>query len=77
MGDLNEWSAGSGCLKDFAAHFQFAATGKSYHARRPMARLDRIMASPDLEIVEAGVHVSPSSRNASDHLPVWAELRQR
>lgn len=74
MGDLNEWSAQSGCLRDFAAHFAFAETGKSFHARRPVARLDRIMASPDLRIDEAGVHDSPSSRTASDHLPVWARL---
>ncbi len=74
MGDLNEWSANSGCLRDFAAHFAFADTGKSFHARRPMARLDRIMATPDLRIIGAGVHESMQSRTASDHLPVWATV---
>jgi endonuclease/exonuclease/phosphatase family metal-dependent hydrolase len=77
MGDLNEWSAGSGCLRDFAAHFQFAPTGKSFHARRPVARLDRIMASPDLLVSGAGVHDTPSSRTASDHLPIWATVAPR
>ncbi len=77
MGDLNEWSAERGCLRDFAQHFAFAPTGKSFHARRPMARLDRIMASPDLAIGDAGVHVSLAARTASDHLPVWAEVRHR
>lgn len=77
MGDLNEWSAERGCLRDFGQHFAFAATGKSFHARRPMARLDRIMASPELEIGAAGVHLSLSARTASDHLPVWAEVRHR
>jgi endonuclease/exonuclease/phosphatase family metal-dependent hydrolase len=72
MGDLNEWSAQSGCLRDFAQHFHFAETGKSFHARRPMARLDRIMVSRDLEVRAAGVHESMSARTASDHLPVWA-----
>ncbi|AJP71578.1 endonuclease/exonuclease/phosphatase family protein [Sphingomonas hengshuiensis] len=75
MGDLNEWSAQSGCLRDFAQHFHFAETGKSFHARRPMARLDRIMASPELRILDAGAHDSPSARTASDHLPVWATLQ--
>ncbi|TGX56023.1 endonuclease [Sphingomonas gei] len=75
MGDLNEWSAQSGCLRDFAQHFDFAATGKSFHARRPMARLDRIMASRDLVIETAGVHESLNSRTASDHLPIWATIR--
>jgi endonuclease/exonuclease/phosphatase family metal-dependent hydrolase len=76
MGDLNEWSAHGGCLRDFAHHFAFAETGRSFHARRPVARLDRIMTSSDLRIAAAGVHDSPASRTASDHLPVWAELRR-
>lgn len=74
MGDLNEWSRMSGCLRDFARHFAFAETGPSFHARRPIARLDRIMASPDLRIAACGVHASPAARKASDHLPIWAEL---
>lgn len=76
MGDLNDWTAGSGCLRDFAHHFAFADTGRSFHARRPVARLDRIMVTPDLRIAGAGVHDSAASRTASDHLPVWAELER-
>jgi endonuclease/exonuclease/phosphatase family metal-dependent hydrolase len=75
MGDLNEWSAGGGCLRDFAAHHRFATCGRSFHARRPIAALDRIMVSPTLEIVACGVHDTATSRRASDHLPIWAELR--
>ena len=75
MGDLNEWSANGGCLRDFASHFDFAETGKSFHARKPVARLDRIMASRDLKFAEAGVHDSASARTASDHLPVWATVQ--
>jgi endonuclease/exonuclease/phosphatase family metal-dependent hydrolase len=76
MGDLNEWSANSGCLRDFASHYDFADTGKSFHARRPVARLDRIMLSRDLKCAAAGVHDSPASRTASDHLPIWAEIER-
>ncbi|NML05282.1 endonuclease/exonuclease/phosphatase family protein [Sphingomonas sp. G-3-2-10] len=76
MGDLNDWTAGSGCLKDFANHYTFAETGRSFHARRPVAKLDRIMATPDLRITSAGVHDSPASRTASDHLPIWATVEQ-
>jgi endonuclease/exonuclease/phosphatase family metal-dependent hydrolase len=76
MGDLNEWSTQSGCLRDFAHHFAFADTGRSFHARRPVARLDRIMASAELRISGAGVHDSAASRTASDHLPVWATLER-
>ena len=74
MGDLNEWSAASGCLRDFAQHHVFADTGPSFHARRPVGRLDRIMVSRDLTIDGCGVHASAAARKASDHLPIWAEL---
>ncbi|WP_423602966.1 endonuclease/exonuclease/phosphatase family protein [Sphingomonas sp. MS122] len=74
MGDLNDWSAQSGCLRDFGRHFTFAETGRSFHARRPVARLDRIMVSPELAVAESGVHDSAAARTASDHLPVWAAV---
>ncbi|HEY0012646.1 MAG TPA: endonuclease/exonuclease/phosphatase family protein [Allosphingosinicella sp.] len=75
MGDLNEWSVRGGCLRDFSAHHVFAECGRSFHARRPIAQLDRIMVSQDLEVVASGAHASAASRKASDHLPIWAELR--
>jgi endonuclease/exonuclease/phosphatase family metal-dependent hydrolase len=74
MGDLNEWSAALGCLRDFGRDFHLADTGPSFHARRPVARLDRILHSPSLRVVECGVHASPAARKGSDHLPIWAVL---
>ena len=74
MGDLNEWTRGSGCLRDFARDYAFAATGPSFHARRPVGRLDRIMVSRDLQVESCGVHASATARKASDHLPIWANL---
>jgi len=74
MGDLNDWTAGSGCLRDFAREFRFAETGPSFHARRPIGRLDRIMVSRDLRVLDCGVHASATSRRASDHLPIWAVI---
>ncbi|HET9429089.1 MAG TPA: endonuclease/exonuclease/phosphatase family protein [Allosphingosinicella sp.] len=75
MGDLNEWSVSGGCLRDFGADHHFAPCGRSFHARRPIAMLDRIMVTRDLEIVASGAHASATARRASDHLPIWAELR--
>jgi endonuclease/exonuclease/phosphatase family metal-dependent hydrolase len=75
MGDLNEWSTRGGCLREFGADHDFAPCGLSFHARRPIASLDRIMISRDLEVVASGVHRTACSRRASDHLPIWAELR--
>lgn len=76
MGDLNEWSARGGCLRDFAEHHRFADCGRSFHARRPIAQLDRIMVGGPIEIVESGAHHSATARRASDHLPIWARLRR-
>ena len=75
MGDLNEWSARGGCLRDFGNHLRFADCGRSFHSRRPIAQLDRIMVSDGLDVVEAGAHFSATARKASDHLPVWARVR--
>lgn len=74
MGDLNEWSAKGGCLRTFGKHYDFAACGRSFHVRGPVAALDHIMHSRDLRVIESGVHISPTSRKASDHFPVWAHI---
>lgn len=74
MGDLNEWTRAAGCLPVFRREFVFADTGPSFHTRRPVGRLDRIMVSPGLKVVDCGVHTSAAARKASDHLPIWADL---
>ena len=77
MGDLNEWTRAAGCLKDFTRDFLVAETGPSFHAMRPIGRLDRIMVSPELRIGACGVHATAASRRASDHLPIWATIGPR
>jgi endonuclease/exonuclease/phosphatase family metal-dependent hydrolase len=74
MGDTNEWRVAGGCLGEFGDGFRIAPTGPSFHARRPVAALDRILVENCLRIEAAGVHASPEARKASDHLPVWARL---
>lgn len=75
MGDLNEWRRSSGCLIDFGRTYGIVPTEPSFPAGRPLARLDRIMAGPGIEVIDCGTHFTPLSRVASDHLPVWAKLR--
>jgi endonuclease/exonuclease/phosphatase family metal-dependent hydrolase len=77
MGDLNEWRDAQGCLRDFAERHRVLPTGPSFHAKRPLARLDRIIVSDDVEVDEVGVHHSAKARIGSDHLPVWARLAPR
>lgn len=73
MGDLNEWSLHGGCIREFDG-LHIAPTGRSYHSRRPVGCLDRIILTPDLHLVSCGVHISERARLASDHLPIWARL---
>lgn len=74
MGDLNEWTPNGGVLREFSGSYRIAITGPSFHSRRPVARLDRIMADRGIAIVRSGVHDSLLARRASDHLPVWARM---
>ncbi len=73
MGDLNEWTPAGGCLHDFGRDYPSVATGPSFHARRPVGRLDRIM-TRGFRVRDCGVHDSVLARRASDHLPIWAVL---
>lgn len=74
MGDLNEWSPAGGALREFAGNHEVLAPGRSFHARRPVAQLDRIIISPGVRVEECAVHHSATAAVASDHLPVWARL---
>ena len=74
MGDLNEWAQHGGCLREFADGWQVLAPGRSFPARRPVAQLDRIIASSDWQVVETKVHHSALAARGSDHLPVMARL---
>ena len=74
MGDTNEWRTEAGCLRELDGEFHLAPTGPSFHARHPVAALDRIIVDKDLNIEAAGVHMSAAARRASDHLPIWARV---
>jgi len=74
MGDTNEWRDAAGCLKELNGAYRVAPTGPSFHSRRPIASLDRIIVGHELAIEAAGVHASAEARKASDHLPIWARV---
>lgn len=74
MGDTNEWSMTGGMLRVFADGWQMPECGPSFPTRRPLARLDRIFATPDWSCEDSGAHHSLLASRASDHLPVWASL---
>ncbi len=77
MGDFNQWSD-RGALGELAFHHhKLVQTPRSFHSMRPVARLDRIIVSHDIGVEAQGCHMSALSRQASDHLPIWAELKLR
>jgi len=75
MGDMNEWRASAGCIADFARTHKLVLTGPSFPAGMPLAKLDRIFASNELDVEDAGVHQSPQAKVASDHLPLWVRVK--
>ena len=72
-GDMNEWSLNVG-LGRLAHHFDIYAPGKSYHARLPLAALDRIAVDDALHVIDGGVCETDDARRASDHLPIWLDF---
>ncbi|QDY71278.1 endonuclease/exonuclease/phosphatase family protein [Qingshengfaniella alkalisoli] len=72
VGDFNEWSESRG-LEALAA-FKVVSPGKSFHAARLLAGLDRLALGSALDFYDAGVEQGPQAKVASDHLPVWADI---
>lgn len=72
MGDLNEWAPKSPRLRHLGEVFDDVANPRSFHARMPTLRLDRIYVRGGLQIPAFEVIRNPVTRRASDHLPVRA-----
>lgn len=78
VGDFNDGRSRWGPLSDLGRRFGRWSGPRTYPARRPLLRLDRILADPgrwDVERVWA--HRSALASRASDHLPVCARMRLR
>jgi len=73
-GDFNEWSASKG-MAPLLERFTVHAPGLSFHAARPVAALDRFAMSKDVHLSAAGVIGGPQANRASDHLPIWADVK--
>ncbi|WBU65160.1 endonuclease/exonuclease/phosphatase family protein [Paracoccus aerodenitrificans] len=73
MGDFNEWRGDRGLESLDSLHV--FAPGPSYPAPMPQLRLDRIAVSSRITVTASGVGDSALARRASDHLPIWAEIR--
>lgn len=74
MGDFNEWSTRGG-TETLGAQFRTHAPGLSFPAGRPVARLDRVALGQGAHLMDAGTYDTALARTASDHLPIWADIR--
>lgn len=77
MGDFNEWRPRGGntpftCLAPLFGPVD--AHIASFPSRRPIFPLDRIFVRPRRLLTAFAVHDTPLARQASDHLPVKADL---
>lgn len=72
MGDLNEWLPTARCLRRLLQRLPDCAAPRSFHAKFPTLRLDRIFVSADARLVDYAVVRNRTTRLASDHLPVTA-----
>lgn len=70
LGDLNEWRIGSPSLAALSDLFGNARQPRSFPARRPILRLDRILWRGCAAAGAVEIHGSALARIASDHLPV-------
>lgn len=74
LGDINEWFLWGRPLRWLHAYFGRPRALASFPAGRPLFALDRIWAHPASLLVNLRVHRSALARQASDHLPLLADL---
>jgi len=74
VGDFNEWAQTRG-LEPISEEFTIHSPGRSFHAARPIVALDRVAVGRDIELLNAGVGETATARIASDHLPIWADIK--
>lgn len=74
LGDLNEWWPGSRSLSLLRRAYKRGPAPLSFPSRRAMFALDRIFVDGRARIDAAFAHKTPLAREASDHLPVVADV---
>lgn len=74
MGDFNEWLFFSRAMRRMHQIVRPGPAPRSFPARFPLLPLDRIWARPKRILRSVAAHRSVLARDASDHLPVIAEI---
>lgn len=74
MGDFNEPTGRGPVAHILSRSFRSAGRRRTWPSLRPLLPLDRIWFEPTLSLVRSEVRLE--ARRASDHLPLWADLRR-
>ena len=74
LGDINEWLLWGRPLRWLHAHFGETRVPPSFPSWLPFLALDRIWVKPATLALSVRVHRSRLARQASDHLPICAQL---
>jgi endonuclease/exonuclease/phosphatase family metal-dependent hydrolase len=73
-GDLNEWFLWGRTLRWLTSHFQRTHAPRTFPSRFPVFALDRVWVRPRERLVRVAVHRTALAREASDHLPLVAQI---
>ena len=76
-GDINEWFAVGRPLRWLHARLGRTAGVATFPAAFPVFALDRIWVHPRTALAALTAHATPAARQASDHLPLLADIRLR
>jgi endonuclease/exonuclease/phosphatase family metal-dependent hydrolase len=74
LGDLNEWFLYGRPLRRLHRCFGVQAAPATFPSGYPVFALDRLWARPRSAVRKLHLHTSPLAREASDHLPLLADL---
>jgi endonuclease/exonuclease/phosphatase family metal-dependent hydrolase len=77
LGDFNAWWPWSRTLRAVDRRFPLSIAPRTFPARMPLFRLDRIWLLGHDGPVQGGCLRDAHARQASDHLPVWLDARWR
>jgi len=74
MGDFNEWWPRSRALAALRGHAELPPSPRTFPSWLPLLHLDRIAFSACRPRGEVRRHLTPLTRRASDHLPLFVDL---
>lgn len=77
MGDFNSWWPDLSVMQHLGPPLGWRRSPASFPAHLPFLALDRIWAVPDTIVGRVRAHASRLARQASDHLPVVADIMLR